>query len=157
MARLGITGLEKRAMEATHRSILTVFSLASVVALAAVAGCSTSSVGDPCTPEQVPAGGFDPSETFLETGSVQCATRVCLVDNLAGDPNDVCGQPGASENCVQPSEIEDKVFCSCRCSAPSGSSVPTCGCPSGFLCEDILETGGEGLRGGYCVRDATQP
>jgi len=118
-------------------------------------GCSGSGVGDPCVPEAVPEGGFLESETYLETSSVQCATRVCLVRGLDGDPNnleeDEC--PNGEATCVPAAEVEQNVYCSCRCAAPAGSGVPTCGCPSGFLCEEVLETGGDGLRGSYCVRD----
>ena len=126
------------------------------------AACSESSVGDPCVPEQVPEGGFLDSETYLETSSVQCATRVCLVRNLDGDPNFICEEltaeqleenPELANICVSEEQRDDNVYCSCRCDAPEGSSVPTCGCPGGFLCEEILETGGNGIRGSYCVRD----
>jgi hypothetical protein len=129
------------------------------------AGCSTSAVGDPCVPEQVPEGGFLASETYLETSSVQCATRVCLVRNLDGDPNnlqeedcplDVKDDEGnllEPSTCVSESDVERSVYCSCRCDAPGGSGLPTCGCPGGFICEEVLETGGDGLRGSYCVRD----
>ncbi len=140
-------------MKALSRPIFPLVSVSFVACFALIAGCSTSAVGDPCIPEQIPAGGFDPSQTLLETGSVQCATRVCIVDKLAGDPTDICGMPNASETCVQESEVEEKVFCSCRCNAPAGSKVPTCGCPAGFVCEEILQTGGDGLRGDYCVRE----
>ncbi|MGB5267013.1 MAG: hypothetical protein WBN30_10515 [Polyangiales bacterium] len=112
-------------------------------------------MGDPCSPEQVPIGGFLASETYLETSSVQCATRVCLVRGLMGDPNnlqeDEC--PRGEATCVPENEVERKVYCSCRCGAPAGSAVPTCGCPGGFICDEVLETGGDGLRGSYCVRD----
>ena len=118
-------------------------------------GCSTSAVGDPCSPEQVPIGGFLASETYLEASSVQCATRYCLVRELEGDPNnlqeDEC--PRGEATCVSESEVERKVYCSCRCGAPAESNVPTCECPGGFICEEVLETGGDGLRGSYCVRD----
>ena len=118
-------------------------------------GCSSSAVGDPCVPEQVSEGGFLPSETYLETSSVQCATRVCLVRELDGDPNnlqeDEC--PKGEATCVSADAVERSVYCSCRCAAPAGSDLPTCGCPSGFTCEEVLETGGDGLRGSYCVRD----
>ena len=61
--------------------------LMGFVALALFAGaCADTGVGDACVPEQVPAGGFLASETYLETSSVQCATRVCLVRELDGDP-----------------------------------------------------------------------
>ena len=130
--------------------------LMGFAALALLAGaCSESGVGDACVPEQVPPGGFLASETYLETSSVQCATRVCLVRNLAGDPNKICeetNEPG----CVPADEVAEKVYCSCRCGAPAGSSVPTCSCPGGFTCEEVLETGGDGLRGSYCVRNVEE-
>ncbi len=130
------------------------------IALLAVA-CAETGVGDPCVPEQVPAGGFLESETYLETSSVQCATRVCLVRGLGGDPtnlfpscplDDPDGDP-ADSTCVSAEKVEETVYCSCRCAAPSGSGVPTCGCPGGFKCEEVLETGGDGIRGSYCVRE----
>lgn len=134
--------------------LLELKGLVAVAALLALsAACSESSVGDPCVPEQVPEGGFLTSETYLETSSVQCATRVCLVRGLEGDPNKTCEAFPDDPECVLESDIERSVYCSCRCGAPEGSSVPTCGCPGGFLCEEILETGGDGLRGSYCVRD----
>ena len=54
-----------------------------------MSACADTGVGDSCVPEQVPAGGFLASETYLETSSVQCATRVCLVRELDGDPNNL--------------------------------------------------------------------
>ena len=131
------------------------------IALLATA-CADTGVGDACVPEQVPAGGFLATETYLETSSVQCATRVCLVRGLMGDPNnlqeDDCpldpeDAAAGESTCVLESEVEESVYCSCRCAAPAGSSVPTCGCPGGFKCEEVLETGGDGLRGSYCVRE----
>ncbi len=140
-----------------RRKLLELLGLLAIAALFFSAGCAESAVGDPCIPETVPEGGFLASETYLETSSVQCATRVCLVRELAGDPNNV--QPeclgGNDATCVSPNDIERKVYCSCRCDAPEGSSLPTCGCPGGFVCEEILETGGDGIRGSYCVRDPT--
>lgn len=138
------------------RQLLELIGYAAISLLwLAGTGCSSSAVGDPCVPEQVPVGGFLASETYLETSSVQCATRVCLVRNLSGDPNnlqeDEC--PRGEATCVSAEEVEASVYCSCRCDAPAGSDLPTCGCPDGFLCEEVLETGGDGLRGSYCVRD----
>ena len=124
------------------------------------AACSSTGVGDACAPEQVPAGGFLDSETYLETSSVQCATRVCLVRGLSGDPNKVFGEADACDEanppdptCVTATEVAESVYCSCRCDAPSESGLPTCACPDGFTCEEVLETGGDGLRGSYCIRE----
>ncbi len=136
---------------------LTGFAAISLLVLVA-SGCNDSAVGAACSPEQVPAGGFLSSETYLETSSVQCATRVCLVRGLDGDPNnlneDDC--PRGDETCVPASEVDAKVYCSCRCGAPANSGLPTCSCPGGFTCEEVLETGGDGLRGSYCVRDPVE-
>ena len=124
----------------------------AVIALLAAA-CADTGVGESCVPEQVPAGGFLPSETYLETSSVQCATRVCLVRELesGGDPNNIC-ETSDEPGCVPQCEVDQSIYCSCRCDAPAGSGLPTCECPSGFSCEEVLETGGDGLRGSYCVR-----
>ena len=135
-------------------NFLKLISCAALLSLGVA--CSESAVGDPCVPEQVPEGGFLSSETYLETSSVQCATRVCLVRDLEGDPNIPCDENPDEPTCADRSEIEDNVYCSCRCGAPEGSSLPTCGCPGGFVCEEILETGGDGLRGSYCVREPVE-
>jgi hypothetical protein len=123
--------------------------------------CSSSGVGDPCTPEQIPEGGFDINESYLETSSVQCRTRVCMVRHFEGDPTKVYypdpDDPrstctAADEGCNRAAQVEQAVFCTCRCDAPAGSNTPTCECPSGFVCEDVLQGGGVGIQGGYCVR-----
>ncbi len=138
--------------------LLELVRVAAVAAIVVVsAGCGETAVGDPCVPEQVPEGGFLASETYLELSSVQCATRFCLVRELAGDPNNVEPEcSGGTATCVSPNDVERSVYCSCRCDAPEGSGLPTCGCPGGFICEKgLLETGGAGIKGGYCVRDPT--
>lgn len=137
--------------------------LTGIIALAMLAGaCAEAGVGDACVPEKVPPGGFLSSETYLESSSLQCATRVCLVRGLDGDPSNVqedgcpLDDPDANPNdstCVPQSEVDENVYCSCRCGAPEGSGFSTCSCPSGFKCEEVLETGGDGVRGSYCVRE----
>jgi hypothetical protein len=134
--------------------------LMGFVALALFLGaCSEIGVGDACVPKRVPLGGFLASETYLETSSPQCATGVCLVRELAGDPNNLQeeGCLLGEETCVSQGEVAESVYCSCRCKAPAGSDLPTCACPGGFTCEEVLETGGDGLRGSYCVREELAP
>jgi len=120
--------------------------------------CEAPGVGDPCRPEQVPPDGFRMAETYLETSSVQCRTRVCLVSGFEGDPTrsreECLAEGGADCNELPPeSAIDDGVYCSCRCEAVPGSRTPTGECPSGFVCtEDLVNLGGEGIQGGYCVR-----
>jgi hypothetical protein len=117
-------------------------------------GCTGSPIGDPCTPESIPDNGFDEDEVYLETSSVQCRTRVCMVYKLEGNPETICDAAGNPEGCVSEARLDNQVFCSCRCSVPPGASAntPLCNCADGFACiDDIVTTGGDGVRGGYCV------
>jgi len=114
-------------------------------------------VGDPCDPENVPTGGFNASEAYLETSSVQCRTRVCMVYHLAGDTSDPSCDPTTDPNCPSPTDVEARVYCTCRCDAPADSNTPTCSCPGGFSCAEVLQLGGSGIRGSYCVKDETLP
>jgi len=133
-----------------HRSISS-WLLGGVLVLGALAGgCAAPAVGDPCTPESVPEGGFVPTEAYLETSSVQCETRVCMVYKLEGDP-----RPGCTTGCPTDSEIRDRVYCTCRCRAPGASNAKLCDCPDGYVCEDVLSLGGPGVQGGYCVKSNT--
>ena len=129
------------------------FTLFALLAMFFAIGCEGTGVGDPCSPESVRDDGFQAAETYFERNSVQCKTRLCLVRGLEGDPSYICPEENPENNaCVDQDVIDDTVYCTCHCRAAPGSSVPTCSCPSGFECTDILETGGEGLRGGYCTR-----
>lgn len=140
-------------------------------------GCAPAGQGDPCTPEAIPGNGFVMNEVYVETSSVQCRTRVCMVYHLTGNPEctsgvtDACGQPpGPSNPCVvssgttmtnlcvevdNPMEVQidanspDRVFCTCRCSAGGNSSLPLCQCTEGFRCVPDSDPGG-----GYCVPNA---
>lgn len=154
--------------------------------LLALAACSGSPVGDPCVPENIPPNpadpvthvaynGFKSTERYLETSSVQCRTRVCIVNNLQAeggggypaDPSLSCetltamGVAPLPPNCThdadpnqpildQPSTRDYSVFCTCRCNGPAGGSY--CQCPGGFVCTPVLESGGAGIVGSYCLR-----
>jgi hypothetical protein len=143
---------------------------------ALVSGCPASGVGDPCVPEAIPECGFTSRESYVETSSVQCRTRVCLVYRLQGHPDrllggpDACMRPscGSADTCVIDGDLEAletgsvpanndraaRVFCSCRCSAAGGdANLPLCNCNEGFHCVDLLTQGGAGVRGGYCIRE----
>lgn len=127
------------------------------VALAALtaAGCQVEAVGDPCTPENVPVDGdgnrgFLDGEAYLETSSVQCRTRVCIVNDLLGDPGKLC-DVDSSPGCVTQKQIEDSIYCTCRCDGPAGAA-DFCECPEGFACTPVLASGGVGIVGSYCVK-----
>lgn len=153
--------LWKALVDFVHHGIIRRLLLASSLAL--LTACTTSGVGDPCNPEQVPEGGFAETEIFLETSSVQCRSRVCLVNRFpGGDPNAYTDTDTLGNDCIDADDpgtclngvVEDRVHCSCRCAAPAGANTPTCACPNGFTClENAVTTGGIGIEGGYCVRD----
>lgn len=132
---------------------------------AILGGCSATGVGDPCTPEAIPTCGFASTEVYIETSSVQCRTRVCVVYNLNGHPevlrseipegSDTC--PGERPACITdidrticvndvaepepgveyPPDSINRVFCSCRCRASeTNPDLPLCECGEGFHCSD---------------------
>lgn len=111
-----------------------------IALFALAAACTGDPVGDPCAPEHVPQGGFDPVETYVENSSTDCVTRVCLVRGLSGDP-----RPECTSGCPTEQEIAAHVYCSCRCD--EGGDAPPCACPAGYHCEAT------GRLGSYCVRD----
>ena len=128
---------------------------------AILAGCPSTGVGDPCTPESTPMGGFQAAEAYLETSSVQCRTRVCMVYRLAGDPTQSKEDclleglaPAVCDAFPARTELDERVFCTCRCdTGVPGDDTPVCECGEGFECTEILEQGGVGIRGSYCVRN----
>lgn len=129
-------------------------------------GCASPAVGDPCLPEQVPETGFDDREAYVETSSVQCETRVCIVYQLRGDPTEGCiPRPPAEcpmgatncdpgKVCASADDVKDRVYCTCRCNS-GNTGFAECECPDGFECRNVLTQGGPGVRGSYCVRKGT--
>jgi hypothetical protein len=140
----------------------------------ALTACTDEGVGDPCIPETIPCKtvddanapggkkqvcGFQATESYIESSSVQCRSRLCIVhklDNLTSgkvpaNPTNVCSSTNTANGCVQEGQLDDAVYCTCRCDGPK-TSVEFCECPDGFSCEEILSLGGDGIRGSYCVR-----
>jgi hypothetical protein len=50
--------------------------------------------------------------------------------------------------------VKQRVYCTCRCDS-AGTGLAECQCPDGYACIDVLDNGGAGVRGGYCVLDGT--
>jgi hypothetical protein len=122
--------------------------------VALLLGCSTPAVGAPCLPEQVPEDGFDAREAYIESGSLQCETRVCMVYQLAGDPREGCVAT-ATRTCADPAATERSVYCTCRCDS-EGASDSDCQCPTGYACSKVLEQQATaGVNGKYCVKEET--
>lgn len=153
----------------SRRDASALYAAATILTASLMGACNTPEVGAPCLPEQVPNGGFNQSEAYIESSSVQCETRVCMVFHLSGAP------PGTSKcqdkativpcaandkNCVNPipcatdQDVEKFVYCTCRCES-GNSKFASCSCPSGYDCTPVLEQGSVGVRGSYCVRSDT--
>ncbi len=106
----------------------------------------------------MPATGFDDQEVYLGTADSECGGGVCLAYHLRGDPSPSCvpsagATPGDTHLCASPTDVQERMYCSCRCNAPDGYAE--CGCPDGFTCVDGLDQGSPELQGGYCVRNGT--
>jgi hypothetical protein len=77
-----------------------------------------------------------------------------MVYQLQGHPDRPCTPGNSDPTCVNPAALDTQIFCSCRCSisADAEANTPLCNCGDGFTCvDDIVTTGGAGVRGGYCV------
>lgn len=145
-------------------------SIAIAVFACGLMACANDGVGDPCIPESIPCDGdncgFSDSESYVESSSVQCRTRVCIVHKLQGgadlaDPRDLVdrnegipGRPADGPAAVSKDQLEQSVYCTCRCKDADGKKIDTCNCGDfpGFECQEILTLGGDGIRGSYCVR-----
>lgn len=138
-------------------------SLVGVVAIGlfGVAGCATEVVGDPCAPGRpgnqpcvrgsTDGGGgcFQGQEVYIETQSLECRSRICLVYKY-DETTDPTGR-------ARP----EHVYCTCRCGVPPSLSATTqasvlCTCPDSYSCVSIAgEQYNPGVRGSYCVRTST--
>jgi hypothetical protein len=146
------------------------------IALLMLTACADEGVGDPCIPEKIPCSeingktvcGYTSTESYLESSSVQCRSRICIVHQLEGvnaknpaDPTKVqtAANPTApctDGTCVTEQQLDQSVFCTCKCGGPK-TSLEFCKCPGGFTCAQIIQEGlgGVGVQGSYCVR--TEP
>jgi hypothetical protein len=127
---------------------------AALFVMVGMSGCASPAVGAPCIPEQVPEGGFDKSEAYIESSSVQCETRVCMVWHLKGAPPETPSCTKDPTTCATKADVDNLVYCTCRCQS-GNSKFASCSCPSGYSCTPVLEQGSEGVRGSYCVRSST--
>jgi hypothetical protein len=120
------------------------------------AGIGTD-VGAACLPPLPDDDGFDDREVYLETFSQQCESGACMVFRLLGDPTTDCdeGADLARGRCADPSEVDKRAYCSCRCRVPEGEDAEPCTCPDGFTCVDDVLTEPPSLAGGYCLHDGT--
>jgi hypothetical protein len=137
--------------------------------------CESGQIGQPCIPEDEYSpilSGFSLGEINVESPSLQCESRLCLVNHFQGRVSCPYGQTGADlgkpgtapERCRIPGtagqEASDQVkvpvaawnverppevavYCSCRCDGPDPSRH-YCRCPPGYECRPLLSTFGLG-------------
>ena len=82
------------------RALLAVLVLGIGSVLVSGAGCSSTGVGDPCTPEQEYDStflGFSQKQVNVESKSFQCQTRVCLVNHFRGRVSCPYGQTATGQ------------------------------------------------------------
>lgn len=79
--------------------------------------------------------------------------------------DDHCFVPGGSMNASQAVRVpvapqlvnrapDVAVICSCRC-AGADPKATYCACPAGYVCQDLIDTGGEPFQGSYCIKEGT--
>ena len=124
-----------------------------------VAGCDCTDetgpvrdVGESCTPSEIPAGGFDGTQTLVRR-ELAC-TDACIAHRHTGDL-----EPDASET---PESIAANVYCTCGCGnlvcgALDDVRCPTC--PDGFECCTLGADAecAPGMVSDWCVRAGTCP
>lgn len=147
------------------------------LAVGMVCSCGrTEGVGDPCVPEDEANAdfpGFSMNEVSLETRSVQCESRLCLVNHFQGRVGCPQGQDDGTGTCKTATGLQvtvpirgwdtdrpasKTVHCSCRCDGPD-PNARYCECPSGFRCAKLFDDLGLGsaeLAGSYCIRDGSE-
>jgi len=144
------------------RAVRRLIALIGFGALTAL-GCGDLGVGDPCAPQRpmglvcnpaanMTAGCFRGTEIYIETQSLQCRSRICLVyryDEAADEATPSSGRM------LRPK----RVFCTCRCGVPASLRATTdesvlCQCPENFVCQtDVAgQQYNPGVQGSYCVR-----
>jgi hypothetical protein len=99
-------------------------ALALAVLAALPLACQSGGVGDPCTPEDEHDShfaGFDVGQTYIESRSFQCATRLCIVNHFQGRVSCPLGQAAA--------DVQD-------CGGPGGAEDALCDAARGERCEE---------------------
>ena len=134
------------------RSLSTcVLAIAAVAALAALpAACQSGGVGDPCVPDEETDAtfpGFHIDESYIESRSFQCSTRICLVNHFQGRASCPLGQAQADvKACSGPGDTSCGGGKGCvvsatyavPCNPCDKATDPTCkdtGCSDGLTCD----------------------
>ncbi len=139
------------------RRLIALIGFGALTAL----GCGDLGVGDPCAPQRpmgqvcspnamMTNGCFRGTEVYIETQSLQCRSRICLVYRYDEASDD------------RGTNRPKRVFCTCRCGVPAMLRATTeesvlCQCPENFVCQtDVAGPQyNPGVQGSYCIRSGT--
>lgn len=116
-------------------------------------GSADSAAGQACVPLIEPpamsdggtrsrTGGFLPVARYVELGSAQCASGLCLFQVSACEAD--------ATNCAPPELGDARAYCTCACDGFSSC------CPAGFECVSPTFIRGED-RVGLCMREGVAP
>ncbi|HEX6244588.1 MAG TPA: hypothetical protein VFZ61_26900, partial [Polyangiales bacterium] len=140
-----------------YRNVLAVCALVLLGACNEAHG--TPELGSACVPVEIPSGpagsGFSLEEIRL-TSAVECGGDPCIVHNLdngtsgrlPADPTVLCTGQEPLPGCVDESQLQASVYCTCRCDGPERD----CLCPDDYACRELIAAGPDQVRGSYCVR-----
>jgi hypothetical protein len=80
------------------------------------------------------------------------ASELCYT---AGAPQDASHRvlvPVAPQLVNRPPDVA--VYCSCRCGGPDPKGS-YCACPTGYACQDLIDSGNPDFAGSYCIKAGT--
>jgi hypothetical protein len=130
----------------------TLFALVAAGCDCTVPPPDVADVGESCVPKDVPAGGFDGTETLVRR-EPEC-DDACVVHDHLGDL-----VPDEEET---QASIDEEVFCTCSCgniACGETSDIRCPVCPDGFECCTIGAPGEctIGMVSDWCLREGTCP
>lgn len=145
------------------RFVIAALAAAAGVCVASAPACERGDVGDPCVPDRESGDpsftGFSADEVSVDSRSMECRTRTCLVNHFQGRVHD-SDAAGVRPRCSH-RPVADAVYCSCRCANVDGRTDDGsvyCRCPDGFTCTQLVSSIGardEGVTGAYCIASGT--
>lgn len=122
-------------------ALLAVLSIGTIATLPLA--CEASGVGDPCVLDdeyRPDFAGFTLSQDFLETPSLGCRTRVCLINHMQGRVTCPLGQPAptpcdpAAAECASGEKCVESAVSAAECTKDSECVSGSCN-KAGKFCE----------------------
>jgi hypothetical protein len=159
----GFSGFSKSEVNVESRSFQCETRVCLVNHFQGRVSCPYGQVEDP---DAVDSGLSTCMGTLEHRNSVECQPggdlhrKSCQVPTRDGSAWEDRVVPAVDPQ-LQNRQAVDTVYCSCRCGGPEGADdggASFCECPSGFVCEPLVDDMGLGkgnLAGSYCVKQGT--